>query len=271
MRKRIFTRKRVLVAAGLLLVAVLGTIGTAGHLAFLRSPEHTPAEACGGTTARPAVVGAGASMTQGTLGGDWVGALRGRPEFGGYEFVNAGHNGDTAADLLARLDTDVVACHPAAVLVLVGTNDARDGTPLERYRADLTAITERLRSATTARIALLSLPPLGEDLSTEINHKLSGYNTVIKETATRAGVDYVPVHERMLGLLGPESTRQPYDFSFPLALTAATRHYVLGQSWDEVARSGGRALLVDHIHLNDRGAALLTDLAANWLTTITHP
>ncbi|QFU88436.1 GDSL-type esterase/lipase family protein [Amycolatopsis sp. YIM 10] len=267
MNRQILTRKRVLVAAALVLVATLGTVGIAGYLAFLRAPANTPAEACGGgATSRPAVVSAGASMTQGTLGGDWVGDLRGRPEFAGYEFVNAGHNGDTAADLLARVDTDVVACRPAAVLVLVGSNDVRDGTPLERYRADLTAIVDRLRTGTTARIALLSLPPLGEDLTTDINRSLAGYNAAIEETAGRSGVDFLPVHRRMLDLLGPDTDRRPYDFSFPLALSAATRHYVLGQSWDDIARGGGRALLIDHIHLNDRGAARLADVAAEWLT-----
>ncbi|MBN6041115.1 GDSL-type esterase/lipase family protein [Amycolatopsis sp. 195334CR] len=259
-------RKRVLITVASVLVAALGVVGTAGYLAFLRAPDGSPAEACGaGATAKPAVVGAGASMTQGTLGGDWIGALRGRPEFAGHEFVNAGHNGDTAADLLARLDADVLACRPAAVLVLVGTNDVRAGTPLEQYRADLTAIADRLRTGTTARIALLSLPPLGEDLTTGINQSLAGYNAVIQETATRTGVDYLPVHERLLELLGPREDRVPYDFSFPLALTVATRHYVLGQTWDDIARDGGRALLIDHVHLNDRGAARLTDVAAAWL------
>src|SRR3712207_2281363 len=96
----IFTRKRVIVGVCLLLAAALGATGTAGYLAFVRSPDNSPAEACNGAPgARPVVVSAGASMTQGTLGGDWVGALRGRPELAEYEFVNAGINGNTSADL----------------------------------------------------------------------------------------------------------------------------------------------------------------------------
>ncbi|MGV9294030.1 SGNH/GDSL hydrolase family protein [Amycolatopsis sp. NPDC003676] len=269
MRTKIFTKKRVTVAACLLLAAALGAVGTAGYLAFLRSPANTPAEACADRTAsrtRPVVVSAGASMTQGTLGADWVGALRGRPDLAGYEFVNAGVNGDTSSGLRARVDTDIVACRPAAVTILVGANDVRSGTPLDQYRDDLTAIVHRLQAQTTARISLMSLPPLGEDLTTEINRTLARYNAAIKQIAMQTGADYVPAYERMADILARYGDRQPYGFTFPLALSAATRHYVFGQSWDDIASNGGRELLIDHIHLSDRGAAQITELVANWLT-----
>ncbi|MGX7671317.1 SGNH/GDSL hydrolase family protein [Plantactinospora sp. DSM 117369] len=262
-------KRRIILAACLLLVGVLGTVGTVGYLTFVRSPANPPGDACADGRkpgSRPVVVAAGASMTQGTLGADWVGGLRARPEHRAYEFVNAGVNGSTSADLRQRVDTDIVACNPTAVTILIGTNDVRDGVPLERYRDNLGAIVDRVKSRTTARIALMSLPPLGEDLTSELNQRLSGYNISIKEIATRAQVDYLPVHERMVGLLrqrGGDPT--PYDFSFVLAFWAATQHYLLGQSWDEVARNGERELLVDHIHLSDRGGAVVTDLAARWL------
>ncbi|MFI5490131.1 hypothetical protein ACIBXA_29270 [Micromonospora echinaurantiaca] len=51
-----------------------------------------------------------------------------------------------------------------------------------------------------------------------------------------------------------------------MAFGAAAKHYLFGRGWDEVARNGGRELLVDHIHLNDRGGAIITDLAAHWLS-----
>lgn len=153
------------------------------------------------------VVAAGASMTQGTLGRDWVGDLRKRPEFRGYEFVNAGDNGDTSADLRERIDSDVVACDPDVVILLVGTNDVRDGVPLGEYRDNLTAIIERIGGKTSARIALMSLPPLGEDLDSEIDHRLRGYNAAIEEIATRTAVGHVPVNERFTGHLRNQGHR----------------------------------------------------------------
>ncbi|MDA3646690.1 GDSL-type esterase/lipase family protein [Saccharopolyspora indica] len=264
MRKRIVSRKRVIASVCVVLAAALGVAGVGGYFAFLHPPISTPAEACGNSPR--AVVAAGASITRGTLGGDWIGSLRSRSELAGYEFVNAGVNGNTSADLLARIDTDVVACHPVAVTILVGTNDVRDGVPLERYRANLAAITGRIQDGTDARIALMSLPPMGEDLNAEINRRLSEYNRAIEETAESAGADYLPVHERMAEIVAQQENPASYDFSFPLALSAAIQHYAFGRSWDDIADSDGRELLVDHIHLSDRGAAVITELAAGWLS-----
>ncbi|MGS2616064.1 SGNH/GDSL hydrolase family protein [Micromonospora sp. LZ34] len=269
--------KRVVLPTSLVLAVTVGVTAPAGYLAFVRSPQNSPADACRAETAPdapPVVVAAGASITQGTLGGDWVGALRNRPDLSGYTFVNAGVNGNTSADLLSRVDTDIVACRPTAVTILVGTNDVRNGVPVAQYRDNLTAIVDRIQAQTDARIALASLPPLGEDLTTGINQKLAGYNAAIRQTAEAAAVDYLPVHERMALLLVPQDHHQPYAFSFGLALWAAVQHYTFRRSWDQVARSGDRTLFVDHIHLSDHGAAQITELAANWLTTTpasTHP
>ncbi|MCG5217027.1 GDSL-type esterase/lipase family protein [Streptosporangium soli] len=247
---------------------MLSLTGAVGYLTFLRPADNPPADACtGGPGQHPRVVAAGASMTQGALGANWVAALRARPDFHGYEFVNAGINGSTTADLRQRVDTDIVACQPAAVTILIGTNDVRNGVPLEQYRANLHTIVDQIKARTTARIALLSLPPLGEDLNTEINHRLSAYNAAIQETATRAKIDYLPLHERVVEDLRRTGGRTPYDFSFPLALAVAARHYLLGRSWDEIAQAGGRELLVDHVHLSDRGGKIVEDLVSQWLKT----
>ncbi|MGW6915607.1 SGNH/GDSL hydrolase family protein [Kitasatospora sp. NPDC054939] len=264
------TKKRVIIALSLLLAGLLGAAGTVGYLTFLRSPTNPPAEACAEGRkqgAGPVVVAAGASMTQGTQGADWVGALRDRPEFRGYEFVNAGVNGSTSADLRARVDADVVACNPDVVTLLGGTNDVRNGVPVDQYKENLGAIVDRVRTRTSARIALMSLPPLGEDLNADINHRLDAYNAAIKETATRTHATYLPVHEQMADILRQRGNDgASYDFSFALAYRAAAEHYLLRRSWDEVARGNGLELLVDHIHLSDRGGAIVTGLAAQWLS-----
>ncbi|MEQ4716614.1 GDSL-type esterase/lipase family protein [Nonomuraea sp. B19D2] len=261
-------KRRIIIGLCLLLAAVLGLTGAVGYLTFLRPADNPPADACaGGAGKRPRVVAAGASMTQGALGANWVAALRARPELRGYEVVNAGVNGNTTADLRQRVDTDIVACRPAAVTILIGTNDVRNGVPLEQYRANLDAIVDRVRTRTTARIALVSLPPLGEDLNTDLNRRLRAYNAAIQQAAARAEVDYLPLHERLIDGLQGTGGRMPYDFSFPLALAVAAQHYLLGRSWDEIAHDGGRELLVDHVHLSDRGGAIVADLVGQWLTS----
>ncbi|MGI5221073.1 SGNH/GDSL hydrolase family protein [Nocardia sp. CA-290969] len=262
------SKKMIITAASVALAAVLAAGATVGYLTFVRSPVDTPAQACreGAPADGPVAVAAGASMTRGTLGADWVGALRTRPDFAGHRFVNAGINGNTSGDLRERAGTDIVACHPDAVLILVGTNDVRDGVPVETYRANLTAIVERLTTETTARVALISVPPLGEDLGAGINQRLAEYNRAVTEVAAHAGAGYLPFHERIADQLrqreNPETT---YEFGFGLAFRAAARHHLLRQSWDRVAHSHGLEFFVDHIHLSDRGGAILTDLTAEWL------
>ncbi|MGW0183236.1 SGNH/GDSL hydrolase family protein, partial [Nocardia sp. NPDC003345] len=189
----------------------------------------------------------------------------------GYRFINAGINGNTSADLLERLDSDVLGCHPDAVTVLVGTNDVRGDVPLDDYRANLDAIAGRLTAAGGIRVALISLPPLGENLDTPINHELAGYNRIIAETAARHGLDYLPLHERIADLVRTDGNPEAvYDFGFALAFRAAARHYLFRQSWDQVAHSHEMSFFVDHIHLSDRSGAVVTGLTADWLAGIDH-
>jgi lysophospholipase L1-like esterase len=69
---------------------------------------------------RHAVVFLGDSITQGWGGG--LGAA-----FPGVPVANRGINGDTTRGVLLRLQDDVLALDPAAVVLLIGTNDLEDG------------------------------------------------------------------------------------------------------------------------------------------------
>ncbi|WP_018349737.1 SGNH/GDSL hydrolase family protein [Longispora albida] len=262
-KRRLLTTLAIFLAG--VLTGALALAGTAGYLAFARPATNPPAQACPAASPRlPIVVTAGASATQGALGADWVGTLR--TQHPAYEFVNAGVNGSTSADLLARIPS-ITACSPAAVTILIGANDVRNGVPPTTYRTNLEGIVTKL-APSGARIALMSLPPLGEDLTGPMNRKLHEYNAVIRETATRFTLTYLPVNENMTAYLSEHpATRSPYDFSFPLALTAATQHYILGRSWDEIADRAGRQLLVDHIHLTNRAGTIVTALVSSWLST----
>jgi hypothetical protein len=66
---------------------------------------------------------------------------------------------------------------------------------LEWYRENLEAIISDLQQRASAKIALSSLPVLGEDLSSEPNQKIAKYNDVIRETAEKYRVTYLPVNE----------------------------------------------------------------------------
>jgi lysophospholipase L1-like esterase len=67
------------------------------------------------------VVFYGASMTEG-----W--GMHGSTFFPGKPYVNRGISGQTTAQMVVRFRQDVIDLHPAAVLILAGTNDVAGNT-----------------------------------------------------------------------------------------------------------------------------------------------
>src|SRR6185436_18960245 len=82
---------------------------------------------------RHAVVFLGDSITQ--LWGDDLGGA-----FPGVRIANRGISGDTTRGVLLRMDDDVLALDPAAVVLLVGTNDLEEGATPEVATGNLKLI-----------------------------------------------------------------------------------------------------------------------------------
>jgi lysophospholipase L1-like esterase len=84
-----------------------------------------------------AVVFLGDSITQG-----WGERLR--AAFPGVEVANRGISGDTSRGVLIRLEEDVLALNPAAVVLLIGTNDLDEGATPEVVAGNLRLIVAAL-------------------------------------------------------------------------------------------------------------------------------
>jgi acyl-CoA thioesterase-1 len=222
----------------------------------------------------------GDSLTHATASGDYVALLREKFGAQGYEFVNAGINGNTTHDLLKRVDT-VIACKPDVVTILVGTNDvnATRGeqaafqyrlpyTPtLERYRQNYDNILTRLKAETNARIAIQSIPPLAEDLDSEINQRIAQYSAAIKDIAATHGVTYLPLYEALTAPLKNHTPRRTFTGGLGIVIGAAFKHYILRKTWDDISAEHGFVMLTDAIHLNNRGAALVANLIEGFLVS----
>jgi len=87
---------------------------------------------------RGAVVFLGDSITQGWGGG--LGAA-----FPGIKVANRGISGDTTRGVLVRLEEDVLALDPAAVVLLIGTNDIEEGATPEIVAGNLKLIVAGLK------------------------------------------------------------------------------------------------------------------------------
>lgn len=71
---------------------------------------------------------------------------------------NSGVAGQTSAQMLARIDTDVIAYRPGWCHILAGTNDVGQAVPVATAQANITAMLDRLASA-GIRAIVGTIPP----------------------------------------------------------------------------------------------------------------
>lgn len=229
----------------------------------------------------------GDSITQGGGSYNYVELLVQRLGGAGYRFMNAGIGGDTAYNLLNRLEA-VVESQPDALVILVGTNEMQaylrggdlpaimqrfkklpQAVTLEWYLDNVRQIIQAVQHTTPARVALCSIPILGEDLDSRPNEAIRMFNRALKALADELQVTYLPVYETMEQVLRAHQhvPGQAFDEARAgeLMLPAIWQHNIRGRSWDEVSARNNLVLMTDLIHFNSRGAAIIADLIAGWL------
>ena len=110
---------------------------------------------------RPVIVTFGDSLTQGVAGKNYPAYLQDLLDEHGYHYRvdNQGVSGDTTTDGLARID-NVIAAHPALVILEFGGNDGLRGVPVESSKANLDEMIARLKAAKLPVVlAGITLPP----------------------------------------------------------------------------------------------------------------
>ena len=178
----------------------------------------------------------GDSITQGDATGGYVELLRnfltaGYPERN-IRVANAGIGGNRTPDLLARLEKDVTARRPNAVLINIGVNDVgwgfdefnprREypdgdgplGIPLPAYEANLSELADRLREGTDAEIIFATPTILGEDINNPEslrNVRLKDYVAAMRRVAEAKGALLAPTHEQFTATLRAGKSANP-DF-----------------------------------------------------------
>lgn len=230
------------------------------------------------------VVCFGDSITHGQVSSNWVNALtRADPS---RTYVNAGVGGELAWNLARRIDA-VIAARPDVVTLLVGTNDvsATSGpravqmyrilqripqTPdLDWYIENVDTILRRLSQETSARIIVLDIPPVGEDIHSDLNKTVVAYNEALRLTAAKYGIEPLPLRERLIALI-PEGHQAPaveVTIGAVIKTTGgAALAHAFGKSWDDISRKNGYAFTVDGTHLADRGGRVIEELVLSSLT-----
>lgn len=246
-----------------------------GPSAFIADPE-----ILGG---RKVAVCIGDSITRGQVSCNYVEMLQ--AELGSdFRFVNAGINGELSFNVLDRLD-EVARCNPDCVTILIGTNDAHamidrgslkrarryitsaESPSVESFAENLRKIVSRLQERTGARIALLSIPPIGEELGDHAMGIASRFRRAAEEVARGCGVAYLPLFEEMTAVLERSGRRSNgrVGYSDLLLVGNLIRARLLRLSYDAIAARRRFVLHTDLLHLSCTGAAIITGLIASFL------
>ncbi len=239
-------------------------------------------------TVKAVVACLGASATDATGSYDWIRDLAQRPDNASLRFYRFAEGGDLAYNGLQRLP-DIVSCHPDYVIVLLGDNDvlaliSKKVAQFDRltkhlprqlssewFRENIQAIVRRLKSDTSARIALCSLIPIGEDpestnpFQAEANRRIEEYSTILKDIAREEAVSYIPLYERMHELILASPGHAFTSFDFLPFYRDAFRQFVLHKNHDEIGKLNGWRFHRDGIHLNSKSGKLLADLVQEFL------
>jgi lysophospholipase L1-like esterase len=237
-------------------------------------------------TSKKTLVCFGDSNTHGNISYNWVSDLG--VIFQDLQVLNAGINSDLTYSLLQRID-EVIACQPDFITILVGTNDVsanvseelensfkqigripKDMVPdFDSFKKNYQEIIRRLKEETKAKIALVSLPVMSEDLIHEANIKADKYSKYIKELAQTQQLVYLPLREKEKEYLvaNPQPLKHTFDETYKLLIFSIINHFILGKDWDYTSKKHGYQLTPDNIHLNSVSGGMLRDLVKDFIAT----
>lgn len=209
----------------------------------------------------------GDSQTHSTLSSDYASMLRSVLNKTPVHVINAGKNGDTALGLLHRLKRDVLPCRPDLLIIYAGTNDVLQKTTLKNYSSYLSEIIQQVKALKDIPIALVSFPPLGENLRSRRNAEVDRFNQVLSELAAAFKISYLPFNETLKAYLSDKPQSDDSEFSMRISrlLMAAFKKYYLGQSYNKISGANRLHILTDGIHLNDISGGILATMLQQWI------
>ena len=142
----------------------------------------------------------------------------------------------------------------------------------ENYQKLLPKLLDRLNG--TSKIALCTLPPIGENKDSAINEHVRKFNDFIELTANNKNINLIPVSNLLWDELSKRTYPVKSDYD-PNSLPIIRRiyggmmhHYIFKKSWDEIAKSKGQWLLFDQIHLGGRAAKILFNATKKYISSV---
>ena len=234
---------------------------------------------------KPVVVCCGDSITHGHIGYDWVSSLRDKDDSKIY--INAGINADLTWNLNQRLD-DIIKHNPDYITILIGTNDAIGSQPvkliqdyfiqtknlpqvpsIEWFEEQIEIFVKEVKENTSAKIAITTLPWLGEQKDASVINVIKNHNKIIKRIAVQYDLFILDLFSKFKEQIASNDSI-PYttsEFRRLRGLRAVILYYIFGWSWTKIGKKYKLKLLCDHIHLNEKGGDLMEQIAKEFLSS----
>ncbi|MEQ8352207.1 MAG: GDSL-type esterase/lipase family protein [Leptospiraceae bacterium] len=277
--------KKFLIYFAVILIT-LGLLYLATHIWILEQvhalPENNPAN-CKSLEGKKRILLVGDSITHGTVSFNYADLLQKRLG-DDFEVINAGINSNLSHNVRRRMP-ELLNCNADVITILIGTNDVNStlhpeflenyqenmgihGTPnLAQYRENVNQIVDEFQSRDGhTRIALISLPVIGENLDSEANTKIQKYSQALKEISNARGVVYLPLNEMLREYLeGRATSENQCDEPHTLIEESVAAHYLFGKDYNNISRSNGFFLVTDCLHLNETAGKILADLIVEFI------
>jgi len=255
----------------------------------------------------------GDSITAGTISSDYVAVLQ-RIIGPKITLQNEGSNGDCTYHVKDRLLAttfftgsykllDPKETLPSVIVLQMGTNDilcqespnfrniatmrsqALDANSIWTVNTFITCYTEIiqlcLQRSPNSHIAILSIPPIGENLLSQLNNTVLEYNRALKLLCESYGDDkkvcYLELNEnlgRMLATYYSSTSITPPVLDLDIwnmiwTMDKATlSKYVFQKSWSQITRENKLLLFHDHIHFNEIASGICGHLIRDYLRTL---
>ena len=220
----------------------------------------------------------GASITQGKVSKSFIFLLKDKLGTKKYKYINHGVAGYESFNVLSKLDK-AIRIMPDLVILLVGTNDVLSSLDpklarvsrklkhipheptLSHYRDNILKIVNYLKQKTESKIALVSLPVIGENIYSIENMTIEEYNAELKKITEKEDLIYLPAYENHKSYLINKIDGKGKDYARNtiIALKSLFLHYLFFMSFDAISKKNGYLLLTDGIHLNSKGAKFIAD------------
>lgn len=229
----------------------------------------------------------GDSITKGIFSSNYLNLAQEMLQGTDIKIINGGVNGDLSYTLNQRLESALEGA-PDYITLLIGTNDilissfdkirnmAVKGKKLkkgyvstkEAYIREVAMILSQIKKKSQIKVALFSIPILGEEINSLVNQRIFDYNEGLRHLAAQEDIVYLDLYTMQRNYL-EKSPQIPgiivNEDIYNQIYLAFMKHFFLRWSWDKISNRNKMQLTIEGVHLNSVSAEMAARLIYDFI------